>query len=180
MIVLNMSSVSPQSEVDFSVLLCNGRNSWLSFRCQSSLVQYTTLGTMAFIRLIPGCPECSCLRKVFLSFVGTTTQFANIRHSSTDKESLCRLNYWRSPLRSGGYECQRNLRTFCIIGSHWVSHLTSTFVTGIFGHNQWMRAENRPLRWWQWWRCRYLGLIANWCLTKFRSLAVLYVQIVSQ
>ena len=87
---------------------------------------------MAFIRLIPGYPECSCLRTAFLSFVGTTTRSTNIRHSSMmDKESLPHLNCWMSPVRSGGHECLRNLWTFCIIGLCWVSHLISTLVTGI-------------------------------------------------
>ena len=38
---------------------------------ESTLGQYTTLRAMTFIRLIPGCPACSCLRTAFLSFVGT-------------------------------------------------------------------------------------------------------------
>ena len=88
---------------------------------ESTLGQYTTLRAMAFIRLIPGCRECccrkcSCLRTAFLSFVGITTRSANIRHSSmTDKESLRRLNCWRSPMRSRGHECLRNFLY------HWVA-----------------------------------------------------------
>ena len=114
------------------MLPCKGHNSWPSFRCQSTLGQYTTLQAMAFICLRPGCPECSCLRTAFLSFVGTTTWSANIRNSSMmNRKSLCHLNCWRSPVKSGGHVCLGNLWTFCIIGSRWVSHLISTLVTGI-------------------------------------------------
>ena len=35
----------------------------------SMLCQYNTLRTMAFIKLIPGCPECSCLRTRKLSIM---------------------------------------------------------------------------------------------------------------
>ena len=48
--------------------------------------QNTTLRAMAFIRLMPGCPECSCLRTAFLSFMGTTTRSANTRYVIDDEQ----------------------------------------------------------------------------------------------
>ena len=99
---------------------------------ESTLGQYTTLRAIVFIQLIPGCPEYSCLRTAFLSFVGTTIWSANIKYSSmTDEESLRCSNCWSSPVISGGHECPRNLQTFCIIGSCQVSCLLSIFVTEI-------------------------------------------------
>ena len=99
---------------------------------ESTLGQYITLRSMAFIQLIPGCPECNCLRTAFLSFVGTTTRSTSIRHSlMMDKESQHCLNGSRSPVRLGGHECLKNLWTFYIIVLCWVSCLISTLVTGI-------------------------------------------------
>ena len=106
---------------------------------ESTLGQYTTLWAMDFIWLILRCPECSYLRT---AFVGTTTRSTNIRHSSmTDKKSLCCLNCWRSPVRSGGHECLRNLWTFFVVESYWVSRLISILVTGI------VRIQSVSVRW---------------------------------
>ena len=128
----------------------------------STLGQYTTLQAMAFIWLIPGCPKWSCLRTAFLSFKGTTTWSTNIRHSlMMDKESLCHLNCWRSPVKSEGHGCLRNLWTFCIIGSRCFS-FNLHFCHRLFKYNQWVHARNHPLCWRQRWQCRHLRLIMNW------------------
>ena len=98
----------------------------------SKLNQYTTLRAMDSIQLIPGCPECSCLRTAFLSLVGTTTWSTNIRQLSMMKmDSYHCLNFWMSFVRSRGYECWRNLQTFWITGSRHVSHFMSTFIIEI-------------------------------------------------
>ena len=96
------------------------------------LGQYTMLRAMAFIRLMPGCPLCNCLRTALLSFVGITTRSANIKHSSMmARKSLRRWNCCRSPVRSDGHEHLKNWITFWSPWSCCVSCLISTLVTGI-------------------------------------------------
>ena len=98
---------------------------------ESMLGQYIMLQAMAFIRLMPECPECNCLRTALLSFVGITTQSANIRHSSMmGRKSLCRWNCCSSPVRSDSHEHLRNWITFWSFWSCYVSFLISTLVTG--------------------------------------------------
>ena len=96
-------------------------------------VHYTA--SYSFHSVDTGYPECSCLRTAFLSFVGTTTLFTNLRHSSMmDKESLCHLNCWRPPVRSGGYEYLKNLHfLYCWVVLSFLFNLCFNQLFGLVG-----------------------------------------------
>ena len=143
MVALGMSSANPQSEVDFSEFPCKGQ--LLTVFSMSTLSQ-----VMAFIRLLPGCLECSHLRTAYLSFVGTTIRSQQISDTHHGRQGITApLELLKVSLEIRRLWMSEKLANFLY---HWILlyfsfnfHLSQE----MFKYNRQVCTRNHPQCWWQ-------------------------------